>query len=220
MVFRDRKSAGEDLATALSKYQAAPNTMVIALPRGGVMLGEALCARLKLPLDIVQPRKIGAPGNSEFAIGAVDEDGEIFLNTEIVNRYNIAENYIHEEAKRQRKEAERRIQLYRSGRSPLHVKGQNILLVDDGIATGFTIRAAAHFLRKKGAQSILLATPVCAADTAAQLEREGWELLALEIPNIFGAVGAFYENFGEVSDEEVMEILKKNYKLYPPPSLS
>lgn len=207
MTFRDRVDAGRKLAAALEQYRGAKDAIVIALPRGGVVVGAEVARELKLPLDIVVPRKIGAPGNEEFAIGAITESGEPVWNHQSVTLTDASEEYLAAAVAKERTEAQRRLTTYRGDRSPRNLKGKTVILMDDGIATGLTMRAAIATIRSEGAARIVLAVPVAAADSIAKLRREVDEIVVLHAPQWFPAVGAFYDTFEQTSDAEVIELL-------------
>ena len=209
MLFQNRADAGLKLAEKLGKYAESENTMIIALPRGGVVVGYEVARALNLPLDIVVPRKIGAPGNPEFAIGAITESGEMILNEEV---FGISESYLKSEAEKERAEAERRLKLYRGTRPPLDLKNKTVILVDDGLATGLTMRAAIASVKKMKAKKIIVAVPVTPPDAVELIKKEADEIIYLKAPLLFGAVGAFYKEFGQTTDEEVIELLKKSEK--------
>lgn len=209
MIFKDRRDGGQKLAAKLQKYKNNAKAIVLALPRGGVITGFEVARYLDLPLDLVVPRKIGAPFNPEFAIGAITEDGEGIFDEEAIMTYRISRKYIEKAIVAEKKESERRLKLYRGDRPPLDLKGRIAILVDDGIATGATMRAAIKSVRKKGADKIVIAIPTAAADTMEKIEKEVDETVCLDIPSYFGAVGAFYKDFSQTEDEEVVEIMKK-----------
>ncbi|MBI2640664.1 MAG: endolytic transglycosylase MltG [Candidatus Sungbacteria bacterium] len=206
MIFKNRREAGEKLAQALAKYKTAADTIILALPRGGVVVGYEVSKELGLPLDIVVPRKIGAPGNPEYAVGAITETGEGVFNEDETR--HIDQEWLVREIEKEKKEAERRLKLYRGDKPYPDVTGRIVILVDDGIATGFTMRAAIKSVRVKNPQKIIVAVPHGAADSLAQLRKEADEVIALEEPEWYGAVGAFYEEFGQTSDEEVIALLQ------------
>jgi len=207
MVFHDRADAGRRLAKLLEKYSGRRDVIVLGLPRGGVVTAHEVSQALQLPLDIIVPRKIGAPGNPEFAIGAVTEEGGIIVNKEAVVTYGIPRVYIEAEALKERMEGARRLQEYRGGRPRLDLTGETVIIVDDGIATGLTMRAATQSAWNKGATKIIVATPVVAKDTLALLKHDADDVIHVSAPTMFGAVGAFYEKFEQVNDEEVKALL-------------
>lgn len=207
MTFRDRVDAGRKLAAALRQYRGAKDAIIIALPRGGVVVGAEVAKALALPLDIVVPRKIGAPGNPEYAIGAITESGEPVWDQQAVSLTDASEEYLAAVVVKERTEAQRRLTTYRGDRSPRNLKGKTVILVDDGIATGLTMRAAIATIRSEGASHIVLTVPVAAADSIAKLRLEVDEIVVLHAPQWFGAVGAFYNVFEQTTDEEVIALL-------------
>jgi putative phosphoribosyl transferase len=210
MIFKNRLEAGEKLAEALEKFKGKPDTIILALPRGGVAIGFEVAQKLNLPLDIVVPRKIGAPGNPEFAIGAITEQGEGVFDEMTVSAYGITESYLQNEIKKEKIEAERRLKLYRGERGPLDLGNKTAIIVDDGLATGLTMRAAIKTVKKLGTEKIIVAIPVTSPEAAEIIKKEVDEIIYLEAPAFFGAVGAFYEEFPQTTDEEVIDLLKKS----------
>lgn len=209
MIFQDRAEAGKELAKALKKYKDKKNTIVLALPRGGIVVAEKVATFLNLPLDLVVPRKIGAPMNPEYAIGAITEEGEGIFNEEEIKALDISGEYLKKEIASEKKEAERRLKEYRGDRPPLDLKRKTVIVIDDGIATGLTIRAAIKTIKKMGAEKIVVAVPVSAQDSLEKVKAEVDEVVCLKSPMFFGAVGAFYKQFLQTEDEEVVEIMKK-----------
>lgn len=208
-MFNDRVEAGRQLATKLLEY-VGKDVLVLAIPRGGVVVGYEVAHRLKAPLDVIAPRKIGAPGNLELAIGALTEDGTLILDQRLVKYYGISENYIKEEVERQLHEIKRRLHMYGGDRPYPNLKGKTVILVDDGIATGATMMAAIASIRKKGAEKIIVAVPVAPSSTLSKLRRNVDKLICLHTPEPFFAVGQFYRIFDQTSDEEVISLLKRN----------
>jgi putative phosphoribosyl transferase len=207
-IFLNREDAGRRLAQRLEKYKGA-DTIILAVPRGGVVVAYQVAKALGAPLDVVIPRKIGAPGQPELAIGAVGENGVCVLDEEIIRYLGVSETYIRQEAERQRQEIERRWKLYRGDRPFPDVKGKTVILIDDGIATGYTTIAAVRVIRNKQPAKIVLAVPVAPIDSIAKLRSEVDEIVVLETPEPFFAVGAWYQEFGQTSDEEVIKLLKQ-----------
>lgn len=205
-MFADRRTAGKILARQLEAL-AGKDAVVLALPRGGVVLGYEVAQHLGAPLDIIAPRKIGHPLHPEYAVGAVDEKG-----TQILNEAEAAvldRKWLAEESKRQQEEAQRRVNAYRGARSPLSLKGKTVILVDDGIATGLTMQLAVRRAAAEGAEHIIVAVPVAPQEPLEMLGKEGAEVIVLEPTESFlSAVGAHYERFEQVSDEEVVQLLK------------
>lgn len=208
-MFRDRVDAGKRLAEQLLDYKEK-DVIVLAIPRGGVVVGYQVSRKLGAPLDLIIPRKIGAPMNPELAVGAVSQDGTIVLNDELVRMLRIPDSYIKAEADRQMREIERRMRNYRGESRPLPVfKGKTVILVDDGIATGATMRAAIQSIRKQKPAGLVVAVPVGPRDTIMTLKNEADKVVCLETPEDFQAIGQFYEDFRQVSDEEVIQLLEK-----------
>ena len=206
--FRDREDAGRQLAVRLARYQGE-NPMIFALPRGGVPVGYEVARSLKAPLEVFIARKLGAPYQPELGIGAVAQDGLRVLNEEIIREIGISEEYIERIAAEETKEAERRLKLFRGERSEPAVRQRTAILVDDGIATGVTTRAAIEALRRRDPRRLVLAVPVCAAQTDESLRTEVDELICLQAPSDLMAIGLWYRNFEQTSDEEVIELLER-----------
>ncbi|WP_456455512.1 phosphoribosyltransferase [Thermovibrio sp.] len=215
MVFRNRKEAGELLAEAIKERfnGKLKDPVVVAIPRGGVVVAEPIAKALKAPIDLVIPRKIGAPFNPEFAVAAITEEGTIFLNPnlspELMLRLGITEEYLKEQALKELKEIKRRKEKYLSGLENVEKEGRDVILVDDGIATGLTVKAAIASLRKERPNRIILAVPVMPRDKVREFEGLVDELVVLYAPVDFSAVGQFYYDFTQTSDEEVIEILRE-----------
>lgn len=210
MIFQDRQHAGQLLAQALKKYQNHPQAIVLGLPRGGVVLAYEVAQVLHLPLDIICARKIGAPFNPEYAIGAITDLGESFLDEGVIERLDIPPEYLTEERDRQRKEAERRVRTYRNHRPPLILEGKIAILIDDGIATGATMKAAIKSVKAKKAKKIVVAAPVASPDTLQEIEDGTTEVICLSSPRFFQAVGQFYEDFSQTTDDEVIQLLRQH----------
>ena len=202
-MFADRIDAGQQLATALAGYASAPATIVLGIPRGGVVVAAQVAERLGLPLDIVFAAKVGAPGNAEYAVGAVTADGQLLANPEA----GLDEANLERAAGPAREKIARQLTSLRGVRPPLQVSGMTAIVVDDGLATGLTARAAVAYLRRQSAARIVLAVPVAAGASAAVLRREVDELVAVEIPYSFHAVGQFYARFPQTDDAEVRGLL-------------
>lgn len=205
--FKDRADAGRRLAGRLSRY-AEENPLVLALPRGGVPVGYEVSRSLGAPLDIFLARKLGAPGRPEFGIGAVAQGGVRILNERAVQILGIPEDFIERATERETSEIERRLRLLRGERPEPEVRGRTAILVDDGLATGVTARAAIRALRERNPRRLVLAVPVCAPQTVEDIRPEVDDLVCLESPPDFLAVGLWYEDFGQVEDEEVIELLQ------------
>ncbi|MDD1776104.1 MAG: phosphoribosyltransferase [Candidatus Methanomethylicus sp.] len=209
-IFKDRQEAGRRLAEALVNFKGK-DTIVLAIPRGGVVVAYEIAQVLGAPLDIIIPRKIGAPMNPELAIGAVSQDGTVVLNDDYIKYLSISHRFIESEVSEQIKEIERRMRLYRPQFKPLPIlEGKVVIIVDDGIATGATIKAALKSIRSQKPQELVIAIPVGPEDTINLLKREADQVICLEIPHSFNAVGDFYEDFRQTEDEEVIELLKRS----------
>jgi predicted phosphoribosyltransferase len=204
-MFRDRFDAGEQLADALAKYKNDPDAIVLAIPRGALQIGKVLHERLNLPLDIIVTKKIPHPMSEEFAIGAVGPDGEYFVTASAAG---IDPQYLEGERKRIEKAVEEKYVRYRGMRPKPKLEGKTVIIVDDGIATGSTMIAAIHVIRKQKAAKVVVAVPVGPPDTVAQIAKEADEMFCIMAPPMFYAIGQFYENFVQVEDEEAIGILK------------
>jgi putative phosphoribosyl transferase len=208
-MFRDRKDAGIRLAERLRQYADQEGVLVLALPRGGVTVGLEIATALHAPLDVLIVRKVGFPWQPELAAGAVSETGTIVLNQSLITMGNVSKEYLDAEVARQREEIDRRMRLYRRGRSIVALAGRTILLVDDGIATGATVKAAVQTLRKEGIRKLVVAVPVAPPASAAELTAMADEFVCLSTPEDFMAVGSFYLDFTQVTDEEVVDMLRR-----------
>ena len=206
-IFRDRVEAGMQLAGKLAAYAANPEVIVLALPRGGLPVAREIAIALRVPLDIFLVRKLGVPGNEEFAFGAVAEGGVQYIDRRVVASLNISEVLIQRAIADQEDEIARRQRLYRGNRPPPKVEGKIVILVDDGIATGSTARAAIQALRLHRPMQLILATPVAPVDTCSVLNGLVDKLVCLEQSDTFFAVGQWYDDFQQVPDDEVREIL-------------
>ena len=210
MDFRDRSDAGRRLAKALSSYKDR-HPVVLALPRGGVPVAAEVAAALEAPLDLILVRKIGVPTQPELAMGAV-VDGTapiVVRNEEVIELSGTTADEFDAACKRELAEIERRRQLYIGERSRAEITGQVVIIIDDGIATGATTRAALQAIRNRRPKELVLAVPVAPPDTITQLRPEVDALVCLETPELFGAIGYFYRDFRQVSDQEVVAILKR-----------
>jgi predicted phosphoribosyltransferase len=207
--FADRHQAGRLLAERVAPEVEGEDVVVLALPRGGVEVGYEVASRLGAPLDVLLVRKLGVPWQPELAFGAIATGDVVVINDDHVRALGLPLNLIRDVVKRERMELERRERLYRQGRKPLSVTGKTVVVVDDGIATGSTVRAALESLAKRGVARCVVACPVGAAETLHGLESEADLVLCLEAPVNFFAVGAWYEDFIPVSDEEVRRLLER-----------
>lgn len=206
--FRNRTEAGQFLASKLGPYANDPNVVVLALPRGGVPVAYEVARALKAPLDIFVVRKLGVPGYDELAMGAIATGGTRVLNHSIVDYLDISDEMIEMVARREQRELDRREKLYRGSRAPLEIKGRKVIIVDDGIATGSTMRAAVQALRQRHPEQIVVATPVGAQETCDALSREADTMCVCAItPEPFGGVGLWYRDFEQTSDDEVRQLL-------------
>lgn len=206
-VFEDRSEAGERLARILERYRDE-SPVVYALPRGGVPVGYEIARALGAPLEVLVARKLGAPGQPELGIGAVAAGGVRVLNWPLVERLGVPDEHIEQVTADERAEADRRTELLRGGREEIEARGRTAIIVDDGLATGATARAAIEALRQRGPRRIVVAVPVCAAQTEAEIRAEVDDMVALEIPEQLGAIGFWYYDFEQVSDEEALELLE------------
>ncbi|NLO89773.1 MAG: phosphoribosyltransferase [Clostridia bacterium] len=206
--FAHRQDAGKRLAEELKEFENS-NAVVVAVPRGGVAVAEPVAEKLKAPLEVVVPRKIGMPDNPELAVGALSPDGSVVLNHQLLWWYGLSEKELKPLIEKELGEIKRRMELYRRGRKPLDVRDKHAILVDDGIATGYTMFAAIEFLKKQGVAEITVAVPVAPKDTAKELSRRVQRTVILHIPEVFYSVGQFYGNFDQLTDEEVINILEK-----------
>jgi putative phosphoribosyl transferase len=210
-LYLDRADAGRVLAAAvkqeLEEQRVSTRPLVLAIPRGGVPIGRDVATAINADLDLVVPRKLGAEGNPEYAIGAVMHDGTLYLNQEALRVTGASADYIEAEKAREMREAGRRLQAYRDGREEPVLSGRVVIVVDDGIATGATMIAALRWVRSRGARMVIVAAPVAPPSTLAELRQEADCVICPHAPDLFYAIGAFYESFGQVSDDEVKEIL-------------
>ncbi len=195
------------MAEALADFHGK-NAVVLAIPRGGVVVGYEIAAALVLPLDVIVPRKLGAPDNPELAIGAIAEDGSTVLDNQLITYLGVASGYIQEESERQRQEIARRMQVYRAGNPAANLAGKDVIIVDDGIATGSTMKAALASVKNRGAKSVTVAVPVSPPQTITELKHQADRVVCLYTPEYFQAIGQFYEDFNQTSDEEVIRLLK------------
>jgi putative phosphoribosyl transferase len=213
--FKNRMQAGMLLARQLMPYARRPDVIVLALPRGGVPLGFMVAQALNVPLDVLLVRKLGLPGHSEYAIGAISTDQSL-LQTDIIKALGVPMEAIEAVAARERKEMERREALYRGDRPPLQLRDKVVILVDDGLATGSTMRVAIQTVRKAQPAKVIVAVPVSAPEACRELAAEADEMVCLSTPQPFYAVGQWYEDFGQTSDEEVTSLLEEAERTRPP----
>jgi putative phosphoribosyl transferase len=207
--FHDRADAGRYLVERLQKYAHNPETMVLGLPRGGVVVAFEVAQGLGLPLDIFLVRKLGVPGYEELAMGAIASGGVQVINQDVVRSIHISTTEIREIAEKEGQELLRRERVYRDDRPRLEVKDRSIILVDDGLATGATMRAAVVALRKQGPRKIVIAVPVASADTCDEFRVKVDDIICGITPAHFNAVGNWYDDFAQTSDEEVIQLLRQ-----------
>ena len=204
--FADRREAGQLLARELEAHRT-PRPVVLGIPRGGVVVAAEIASGLGAELDIVLSRKIGAPGNPELAIGAVSEDGQLFLDERVRARFGVSQQFVERQRALQIEEIARRVALYRAARPKVPLHGRVVILSDDGLATGSTMQAALWAVRRELPGRVIVAVPVGAPYTVVAVAESADELLCLRAPEDFGAVGRFYRRFDQTPDEEVVEIL-------------
>lgn len=207
--FHDRAEAGRALAQALSAYADRPEVRVLGLPRGGVPVAFEVAQALHAPLDVFLVRKLGVPGHEELALGAIASGGVRVLNQDVVQSLRLGESTIDRIAAREEQELVRRNRAYRGDRPPLDVAARTVIVVDDGLATGATMRAAVKALQQMSPDRVVVAVPVGAPETCALVEQEADELVCPLRPAAFYAVGAWYEEFGQTTDEEVQTLLQR-----------
>jgi predicted phosphoribosyltransferase len=209
-VFRDRSEAGRLLAAKLAEYADRPDVLVLALPRGGVPVGFEVATALHAPMDVFIVRKLGVPGHEEFAMGAVATGGVRVLNDQVVRALRIPDYVIDAVASWEQEELARRELLYRGARPPPDVRGKTVILVDDGLATGSTMLAAVQALRRQGPARIVVAVPVASPDTCELLREQVDEVVCAATPEPFYAVGLWYQDFSQTTDEEVRELVARS----------
>ena len=212
MLFRDRTEAGRMLAHRLAAYANYPDAMVLALPRGGVPVAFEIAEALNLPLDILVVRKLGVPGHEEFAMGAIASGGARILNQDLIRQLSLSDEIIGHIVAREQRELERRERTYRGQRPELDVRDHIVIIVDDGLATGSSMRAAITALRQKRPTKLIVAVPVGARMTCSELKALADDVICLETPENFSAVGLWYRDFSQVTDEEVNDLLERNRK--------
>jgi putative phosphoribosyl transferase len=215
MIFDNRADAGRQLATALSARRYNHPLVVLGIPRGGVLVAKEVAEAFGAPLDVIIARKLRAPHQPELGIGAIVDGNHIcILNKELVGMVGATQDYLDREIAYQKEEVERRLNFYRRGRPAPEVSGKTVLVIDDGVATGYTFRAALEGLRRRTPAKLVGAAPVAAHDSAGMLKPYADELIFLSTPVAFYAVGAWYQNFDQVSDEEVARVLHRNWSRF------
>jgi len=210
-MFRDRTDAGEALAERLSRYANRDDVVVLALPRGGVPVAFEVASALGAPLDVFVVRKLGVPWHPELAMGAIASGGIRVLNDEVIRALGISGDVIEEVAEEEGRELERRDAAYRDGRPRPDIHGKTVILVDDGLATGSTMRAAVKAVQRLGPAWVVVAVPVGAVDTCHALRCEADEVVCVETPEPFYGVGSWYDDFSQTTDEEVRDLLARAY---------
>jgi predicted phosphoribosyltransferase len=216
--YRDRFEAGQLLGRELvRRLGKRDDVIVLALPRGGVPVGYEVAKALDAPLDVFIVRKLGVPGHEELAMGAIASGGVRILNRDVLGYVSLPQQAIDAVAAREQQELERRERSYRGSRPPLDVRGKTVIVVDDGLATGSTMRAAVAALRKMEPKQVIVAVPVAAPTTCEEFRQEGIEIICLRTPEPFQAVGLWYEDFSQTTDEEVHELLDRATTTTPRP---
>ena len=213
--FKDRKDAGRILADKLSKYINHPNAVVLALPRGGVPVAYEVAQELGLPLDVLIVRKLGVPNHEELAMGAIASGGIRFLNRSVIESLRILPETLEAVERREALELMRREAIYRGNRSPIQVEGRIVILIDDGIATGSTMRVAIQLLRAQHVQKIIVATPAAPPSAKWEIEPLVYEFIAVVLPPDFYGVGQFYEDFAQMDDDTIYELVQMGAKIEP-----
>ena len=207
-LFKDRHEGGKLLAKELARYERAEDAIVIALPRGGVVVGYDICLALALPLDVLITRKLGTPWNPELAMGAIAETGYVHMNSDVMREYHVTHAQLDREMESQKSEIQRRIQRYRGGQAMASLKGKTVILVDDGIATGATFYASIGAISKQETARLVAAVPVAPPRIVAELKGLVDEVVVLYSTERFFGIGQFYEQFPQVDDEEVVASLE------------
>jgi len=208
MIFQDRRDAGRVLARAVAELHDLGDAIVLGLPRGGVPVAYEVALELNLPLDVFVVRKLGVPGEEELAMGVIASGGTVVMNRSVVQQLDISPEVIEAVSSREKLEIERRERVYRDGCSPIQVEGRTVILIDDGLATGASMLAAARALHLR-ARQVIVAVPVAAERTCEELRKEVDQIICLTTPQPFFAVGAFYRNFIQTTDEEVRSLLSQ-----------
>ncbi len=210
MLFQDRREAGKALAARLASFKGRPSLIVLGIPRGGVVVGHEIAQALGAPLDVYITRKIGAPHNPELAIGAVASDGTLLIDHHLVRRLGVSQDYVDEESERQKQEIGRRLAEYRGEGPGPELTDKVVILADDGVATGATTLVTIQAIKSQQPTELILAVPVGPRDSIETLRQEVDQLVCLHAPEIFWAVGAFYNVFDQTTDDEVKALLKIN----------
>lgn len=206
--FKDRIDGGRQLAGLLKDYQGRADVVVVGLARGGVVTAGMVSEALLLPLDVVVVRKIGVPGEEELALGALAEDGVVVLNDDLIRQLGIPDAKVRMVIAKEKQELAYRVSLYRAEIEPIDVAGKTVLVVDDGVATGSTMEAAITLMRNRGAARVVVATVVMAVDSVEQLQQKADEVVYVGAPTDFWAIGQFYDDFHQLTHEEVIDLLR------------
>ncbi len=207
--FKDRIDAAKQLSKKLKQYKNHKDMLILGLARGGVVTAYEISKELSIPLKVILPRKIGAPHNPEFAIGALVEK-KVTLNEEVIDELNISEDYIQKVIEKEKTVIEKRKQLYQLPSNYLNIKGMEVILIDDGIATGLTIMACVQYLKTLKVNKIIVAAPVSSQEAYNTIKKEADEIICIDTPQFFSAISQFYEKFEQVNDETIIKILKES----------
>jgi putative phosphoribosyl transferase len=211
--FNDRADAGRKLAKRLTEYANRPDVLILALPRGGVPVAFEVAKELNVKMDVFIVRKLGVPGNEELAMGAISSDNIRVLNEDVIRAFQIPQKIIEEVAENEFKELERRERIYRGNRPKPNISGSTVILIDDGLATGATMRAAVEAVKTKSPSKVVIAVPTAAPDTCSSLGNEVDKIICVATPEPFYGVGAWYEDFSQTTDREVCELLSRAAKI-------
>jgi putative phosphoribosyl transferase len=214
-VFENRLQAGQELAEALEEYAGRGDVVVLGLPRGGVPVAMEVARKLRAPLDVFLVRKLGVPGHEELAMGAIASGGVLVRNEDIIASLNISEADIERVAQDETEELKRRERAYRGDRAPVQLAGKTVILVDDGLATGASMRAAVEAVRHHDPAQVVVAVPTAPPDTKEALKTDADDVVCVETPRPFGGVGRWYRDFAQTNDEEVRELLEEAYAKLP-----
>ena len=215
-IFKNRREAGRQLATALIKQgYRGQDTLTLGIPRGGIVVADEVAKALFATLDVIIARKLRAPYQPELGIGAVVDGDHVALNEEVMRSVGASQDYLNREISYQKEEVERRLRFYRGGHPAPEIAGKTVIVVDDGIATGYTFRASLESLRQRHPDRLVAAAPVAARDSAEMLKAFADEVVCLYTPVAFYAVGTWYENFDQISDQEAAVILRRNWSAWP-----
>lgn len=211
MHFKDRHEAGIRLAERLKEYKNSKDAIVLAIPRGGVEVGYEIAKSLNIKLDIIVTKKIGLPGDEEFAIGSVGPNKEVMINEETIRIYNVSEDYIKETTREIGKEIERRYKTYKGKYELKNLKNKIVILTDDGIATGFTTKAALNYIKSQNPKKIILAIPVAPSNLNNEIKKNVDEFICLHSTSLFFSISQFYDYFPQLEDDDVRKYLKEIY---------